>query len=138
MSEHFRYAVFHDEIHHFHLRVVSTDAVDAWLAQMSAIVDRDGTLGRVLIRLPDDFLPPIRYSLRHVRQWMLRYPQTFQSTRTAVVLPYGKGLRSVLQTFHYTLTRGRPTQVGFFFTGEHDDAIQWLLQSEPESVALPE
>lgn len=120
----------YDQIHVFQFHEASIRAVDTWLAQMSAIVERDGMLGRVLIALPEEVLPPIRYSLREVRRWILHHPQTLHTTQTAVIVPYGKGLLGVLQTFQYTLTRGQPTNVRYFFCGEYDEAVAWLLDAE--------
>lgn len=117
-------------VHEFHLLTASIEAIDCWLEQMAAIINEEGILGNVLIILPENFLPPVRYGLREIRLWMQRYPQTFQSTRTAVVFPYGKGYRTILRTFQMTLTRGRPTPAEYFFADEYEQAMEWLLNFE--------
>ncbi|MCA9913565.1 MAG: hypothetical protein KC496_09465 [Anaerolineae bacterium] len=127
MEEHFSYRPRGDGIHEFHLKMATTQAIEEWLYCMGQIIDQGDMLQRIIVILPDDFLPPIRYSLREIRLWMQRYPHTAQDTQTAVLLPYGKGLRAIVQTFNHTLTRGQVGRAGFFFHGEYDAAVAWLL-----------
>ncbi len=127
MGEHFSYHPRIDGIHEFHLKTATTQAVESWLSCMSQLIDQGQPLQRVLIVLPDDFLPPVRYSLREIRLWMQQYFHAIQHIQTAVLLPYGKGLRSIVQTFNHTLSRGRATHAEFFFHGEYERAVAWLL-----------
>jgi len=136
MAKTFTCRALENGIHEFHLITASIDAVDCWLQSMTEIIERDGMLGNILIILPEDFLPPVRYSLREIRLWMQYHPQVFNSTRTAVILPYGKGLRNILQTFHMTLTRGKQTAVGYFFSGEYNQAIDWLSSTAERDHSL--
>lgn len=128
MGEHFSYRLHGGEIHEFHLKTATTEAVTDWLTCMSEILERGQPMQRVLIVLPEDFLPPVRYSLREIRLWMQRYPHKIAHIDTAVLLPYGKGLRSIVQTFNHTLTRGRSSRVEFFFHNEYERARDWLIE----------
>lgn len=128
MQEDCQYRWHAQGIHEFRLVRPTQDALACWLALMHEIVDEQGQLGRILVILPPDNLPPIRYGLAAVRQWMQEHPQTFNSGRTAVVYPFGKGMLAILRTFHRTLTRGRYTPVEFFHHQEYEAALDWLCQ----------